>query len=42
MAALVFFQISAVVILLGAELNRGLIEIRNGASAARVQARSGK
>jgi membrane protein len=42
MAALVFFQISAVVILLGAELNRGLIEIRNGGSAARTHARSAK
>jgi membrane protein len=34
MSALVFFQISAIIILLGAELNRGLLEIRNGASAA--------
>jgi membrane protein len=42
MAALVFFQISAVVILLGAEINRGLIEIRNGGSAARAHARSAK
>lgn len=42
MAALVFFQISAVIILLGAELNRGLMEIRNGGSAALAQARSGR
>jgi membrane protein len=33
MSALVFFQISAIIIILGAELNRGLLEIRNGATA---------
>jgi membrane protein len=33
MAALVFFQISAIIIILGAELNRGLLEIRNGGAA---------
>jgi membrane protein len=34
MSALVFFQISAIIIILGAELNRGLLEMRNGATAA--------
>jgi membrane protein len=33
MSALVFFQISAIIIILGAELNRGLLEIRNGGAA---------
>jgi membrane protein len=42
MSALVFFQISAVIILLGAELNRGLLEIRIGGSAAGAHARSAK
>jgi uncharacterized BrkB/YihY/UPF0761 family membrane protein len=28
MSALVFFQISAIIIILGAELNRGLLEMR--------------
>jgi membrane protein len=42
MASLVFFQISAIIILLGAELNRGLLEIRNGAAADAILARSGK
>jgi membrane protein len=28
MSALVFFQISAIIIILGAELNRGLLEIK--------------
>ncbi|MBO0765862.1 MAG: YihY/virulence factor BrkB family protein [Hyphomicrobiaceae bacterium] len=42
MAALVFFQISAVIILLGAELNRGLIEIRTSASPTRAQPGSAK
>jgi membrane protein len=40
MSALVFFQISAVIVLLGAELNRGLLEIRNGGSGAGAHARS--
>jgi membrane protein len=39
MSALVFFQISAVIVILGAELNRGLLEIRNGASAGGVHPR---
>ena len=28
MSALVFFQLSAIIVILGAELNRGLLEIR--------------
>jgi membrane protein len=40
MSALVFFQISAIIILLGAEFNRGLLEIRNGASATALHARA--
>ena len=28
MVALIFFQVTAMIIILGAELNRGLIEIR--------------
>ena len=42
MSALVFFQISAIIIILGAELNRGLLEIRNGATAGGGHARSAK
>ena len=42
MSALVFFQISAIIIILGAELNRGLLEIRNGAAAGGAHARSAK
>lgn len=34
MSALVFFQISAIIIILGAELNRGLIEIKDRRAAA--------
>ncbi len=34
MSALVFFQLSAIIIILGAELNRGLLEIRTGANGA--------
>jgi membrane protein len=34
MSALVFFQVSAIIIILGAELNRGLLEIRRGGRAA--------
>jgi membrane protein len=41
MASLVFFQISAIIILLGAELNRGLLEIRHGTAADVVLGRSG-
>ena len=33
MSALVFFQVSAIIVILGAELNRGLIEIRAGRSS---------
>jgi membrane protein len=28
MSALVFFQVSAIIVILGAELNRGLVEVR--------------
>jgi membrane protein len=42
MSALVFFQISAIIIILGAELNRGLLEIRNAAIAGGAHARSAK
>jgi uncharacterized BrkB/YihY/UPF0761 family membrane protein len=28
MSALVFFQVSAIVVILGAELNRGILEMR--------------
>ena len=28
MSALVFFQVSAIIVILGAELNRGLVEIK--------------
>jgi membrane protein len=37
MVALIFFQVSAVIVLLGAELNRGLIELRK--LGANVRAR---
>ena len=33
MSALVFFQVSAIIVILGAELNRGLIELRAGRSS---------
>jgi membrane protein len=33
MSALVFFQVSAIVVILGAELNRGLLEIKEGRTA---------
>jgi membrane protein len=42
MAALVFFQISAIIIILGAELNRGLQEIRNGVAGHGAPAGPGK
>lgn len=34
MSALVFFQLSAIIIILGAELNRGLMELRHATAAA--------
>lgn len=34
MSALVFFQLSAIIILVGAELNRGLMELRHATAAA--------
>jgi membrane protein len=40
MSALVFFQLSAIIIILGAELNRGLLEIRHAAAAAGAHGRS--
>jgi membrane protein len=40
MSALVFFQISAIIIILGAELNRGLLEIRYGAATGGSHAKS--
>jgi uncharacterized BrkB/YihY/UPF0761 family membrane protein len=33
MSALVFFQVSAIIIILGAELNRGLLEIKDRRTA---------
>jgi len=42
MSALVFFQLSAIIIILGAELNRGLMEIRHAALAASLHGRSPK
>jgi membrane protein len=39
MSALVFFQLSAIIILLGAELNRGLMELRHAAGGAGAHAR---
>ena len=34
MSALVFFQVSAIIVILGAELNRGLLEIKERRAAA--------
>jgi membrane protein len=31
MVALIFFQVTAVIVILGAELNRGIIELTKGA-----------
>jgi membrane protein len=38
MSALVFFQFTAIIVILGAELNRGLLEIREGRIATAVKA----
>ena len=40
MSTLVFFQLSAIIVILGAELNRGLLEIRGRLVAARNEAPS--
>lgn len=42
MSTLVFFQLSAIIIILGAELNRGLMEIRHAALAGGAHARAAK
>ena len=33
MSALVFFQVSAIIVILGAELNRGIVEVRRRLAA---------
>ena len=33
MSALVFFQVSAIIVILGAELNRGLVEVKRRRAA---------
>jgi membrane protein len=42
MSALVFFQLSAIVILLGAEINRGLMELRHATAGVGAADRSAK
>ncbi len=37
MVALIFFQVSAVIVILGAELNRGIMEIKKLASNGLVE-----